>query len=340
MWIECKFSRGRFVKMLKVFFQRDGFQYEGEISGTNPHGVGKISYPNGTWVYGCFEHGKCIGPGHGLVKLAEGFYFEGKLLNGTPHGKGTLIFPDDRKVPCHFHKGVYCKGPLKNKEPHGQVIMIFHGNQIVEGDFQEGVLIKQTKLIPIKDAYFLVEKIEASISLDRLLEELRLENPRSPIASSSSKDPCPFSLLSNRSPVVERSEPAQENPIEPFSPFELPNFFTDMDDLSLLNRSPMLEQTESVQENPIEPLFPFEPSELLVEKNQDNPSLFHGSPSLEHITPSTQENTMESPTFPEISDLFEGENHDDLIDFLNSPSFFDYNKFVYGNELGLSPPPH
>ena len=347
MWIECKLDQGRIIKVLRVFFQGDSFQYEGEISGTSPHGKGKISYPDGTWVYGGFEDGKCIGFGHGLVKLEEGFYFEGKLLDGIPHGKGTLIFPGHRKVPCHFHKGAYFKGALKNNEPHGRVIMILGGNQIFEGDFQEGILIKQTKLIPIKDAYFLVEKIEASISLDRLFDELRPENSSSQIASSSerpdlaeSKDHCALCSSSNRLPALECSESIPENLIGSLSPFS--DFFADINeiDFNFLNSSLIFEQAGPVQENPTKPLSSFEPPELLLEEPQDNPSRFHGSPAFEQIAPPAQENAIESPTFPEISNPFEEMGHDDLIDFRSSPSFFGYSRFVYEDDLDLPPTPY
>lgn len=65
--------------------------YTGEIQNGIPHGVGTITWPDGTTYTGEWREGKMEGGGE--ITWPSGATYEGDWHQGMMHGTGTLIQP-------------------------------------------------------------------------------------------------------------------------------------------------------------------------------------------------------------------------------------------------------
>ena len=121
----------------------NGDEYEGEVEYGKVHGKGKIKYSTGDEYEGEFEYGKPL-HGKGKIKYPNGDEYEGEVEYGKPHGKGKLKYSDGREY----------EGEVKNGKPHGKGKIKYFDGREYEGEFENGLEHKKGKLkYPNGDEY-------------------------------------------------------------------------------------------------------------------------------------------------------------------------------------------
>ena len=106
----------------------NGFVYEGEMAGGQPHGQGKITLRDGKVFEGEFVNGVLQGQPRTLTTLW--YHYEGDVLNGEPHGMGKKTLRNGQ-----VWEGEYCESARVGK---GKII--HPDGKVVEGEFRNNGL--------------------------------------------------------------------------------------------------------------------------------------------------------------------------------------------------------
>eukprot|EP01032_Pedospumella_encystans_P039240 gene39240-biopygen23878 len=142
----------------QIFRRKDGAVYEGFLKGSNFHGQGKLTHPDGRTLEGEFREGR-IWHGTGVLTHKDGAVYEGQFTVGKTHGQGKLIYPDGRTLEGEFKEGRLWNGngakvfkdgssfvgEFKGGEWHGQGKLTYPDGRWREGQFQEGRLWNGTE---------------------------------------------------------------------------------------------------------------------------------------------------------------------------------------------------
>jgi len=180
---ECltrKYSRGKPVNDSAVIRYPDGKSYVGMTREGVAHGVGTMTFPDGTirsglWIFGRFISGCYKGNcqnGQGTMVIDFGRIYEGTFKNGEFEGLGTVTFPDSageeiRQITCPFSRncpsgpglvlyrnGDRYDGELQSIQPSthrtGKGTMYYANGDVYEGSW-ENCLYQGTGLLRKKD---------------------------------------------------------------------------------------------------------------------------------------------------------------------------------------------
>ena len=79
--------------------------YVGEIEKGKPHGIGTLTYKDGSKYEGGWKNG--VVHGQGISNMSFGYRYEGEYKNGFRDGQGTLTYPDGRKYVGGWKDGRY-----------------------------------------------------------------------------------------------------------------------------------------------------------------------------------------------------------------------------------------
>ena len=151
-WRKVKTSNGVIRTMLEPrhgVFRFDDGDYEGEMVGGQPNGIGKTKLDNGDTYSGEYLHGKKSGKG--VYRWINGDLYEGEHLEGLEHGKGVYKYSDGDVYIGDYHLGKrHGFGVLKLKsgtteygyfrdgQYNGKCIMVSPDEQIVSlGDLRD-----------------------------------------------------------------------------------------------------------------------------------------------------------------------------------------------------------
>lgn len=84
--------------------------YKGEWKDDEPHGLGELYFPDGSYYEGTFAHGFAHGDGRYI--FSKGNYYEGQVRHNAAEGKGTLVNEQG--------EGYSYTGEWSNDVPNGQ----------------------------------------------------------------------------------------------------------------------------------------------------------------------------------------------------------------------------
>lgn len=105
----------------------NGSVYEGLFDGFIPHGMGKITNPDGSTLEGEFREGTLI---EGLLHMANGEIYEGQLRGHLGNGRGTYTWPS----------GTFYVGEFENGKLHGHGVMTLDNGFVMDGEFRDGLV--------------------------------------------------------------------------------------------------------------------------------------------------------------------------------------------------------
>ena len=114
-------------RMRGVLKYPNGFVYEGEMAGGQPHGQGKITLRDGKVFEGEFVNGVLQGQPRTLTTLW--YHYEGDVFNGVPHGQGKMTMKNGE-----VRKGEFCESVLVG---HGKIL--YPDGVMYEGDCKNNV---------------------------------------------------------------------------------------------------------------------------------------------------------------------------------------------------------
>lgn len=95
----------------KVIKFDDGRWYKDQVNPDGePHGWGRMTYPDGRRFVGMFRCGRPRG--WGVVTWPDGTRYVGDVNpDGEPHGYGVLTDPDENIREGYFRDGILVAGP-------------------------------------------------------------------------------------------------------------------------------------------------------------------------------------------------------------------------------------
>ena len=113
----------------------DNGVYEGELAPA-PHGVGKMTYADGSVSTGIWKNGQIV--------------YEGELLNGKPHGRGKKVYSNgdvyegdwkngvrDGEGTLNFENGDVYTGEWRANKMQGKGTLKFHNGDVYSGEFSD-----------------------------------------------------------------------------------------------------------------------------------------------------------------------------------------------------------
>ena len=138
-----------------------GVVYEGGVLNKKPHGVGKVTYKDGSVCEGIWKDGNIVyegqlneqGKPHGRGKeYYSSATYEGEMRNGQKHGKGiwkradgSMSYNGEYKHGKRHGKGVmtYANGDIydgqwKNDQKDGKGKLKYHNGDVFKGKFSKG----------------------------------------------------------------------------------------------------------------------------------------------------------------------------------------------------------
>ncbi|KAG8228884.1 hypothetical protein J437_LFUL007621 [Ladona fulva] len=82
----------------------DGSKYVGDWNAKGQkHGMGHLTFPDGTRYDGAFNNGLC--GGLGVIRFPDGAKYEGEFMQGWFHGHGVFWRADGMKFEGEFRGG-------------------------------------------------------------------------------------------------------------------------------------------------------------------------------------------------------------------------------------------
>eukprot|EP01130_Rhizamoeba_saxonica_P009724 TRINITY_DN3968_c0_g1_i1.p1 TRINITY_DN3968_c0_g1~~TRINITY_DN3968_c0_g1_i1.p1 ORF type:complete len:571 (-),score=103.06 TRINITY_DN3968_c0_g1_i1:489-2177(-) len=100
--------------------------YEGQMLNSNKHGLGKVTWPDGTYYEGNFYDDKRHGKGR--YQWNDGRVYQGEYVNGAREGKGTYTWPDGSVYVGEFLQGFR----------HGKGRYVWPNGSVYVGEYRKG----------------------------------------------------------------------------------------------------------------------------------------------------------------------------------------------------------
>jgi hypothetical protein len=103
---DCINGKGTYI--FSSIIKNEKVKYEGEFKNKKPHGLGVMTFPDGSKYIGEFKDGKQNGKGTLIFSktlTSTGGKYIGEFKNGKEHGLGKYLYPDGSEFIGEFKDG-------------------------------------------------------------------------------------------------------------------------------------------------------------------------------------------------------------------------------------------